>query len=470
MTVAADMEGATNNVWIVADVRRVQDFITESDRLSQMRGASRMLDALADPVDALTHPFEGVVHQARGGRFVVEVPADSTSAWCSGMRALFAQETGLPPDRLTIGTGSDQPAAFVAAGAAKQRAVLGESTSLALARPCEVCGRRPANGRRTFLRDEVLRICKVCDMRARAARTTAKDIWTDVGVTAETVSGDLSRFAKHSRPRGMVAVVVADGNSIGKAITNASTKGPEEAKKLSDALTAAVRKALLRATENTEQGGLLPLWVGGDDAVFVVRPQDAFRATAAFVAGFADAMSADELTMSAGVVICNASMPFHQVHRLGDELLDGVKARVRAGWGCGLAAGGMDVEVVHESVIGTRDERRTDRHGTGHLRPLAVVPAPGDDTAPSGPRRGPLGDLTMAEVVAMADTLIGTAVPRGAVRDLRHDSAIPLVEPEIVAIFHEAKAADRFETLREVFEILREKPRVERKPTGGATS
>jgi len=421
--------------WVaIADIRGVQGFIFETDRLAQMRGASYLLDALTTPVERITNDCDGTLVVKKGGRFEAtfenRLRADR---WKGLVLTAFRSATGLDSSRISFGSGPDAEQANRSLSDAKRETAPPAFVTHSLLSPCAWCGVRAA-----VAVDGDDLICQVCRARANGSTKAMTGLWDELSLEGRPTA-DLGGFAAGSKPRGRIALIVADGNDIGALMREATDK-----RAMSDRLSAATTVAVRRAAGCAGAGGLLPLWVGGDDAVLAVHAHRGLDAAVAFVREFqaemarAGAEDPSPVTMSAAVVIVRASHPFLESHALAHELLDNVKAAVRSkAWAAGV--GGLDVEVVNESVTGTLERRRS---GSGH-RPLAATTPPRDwgiDDAREHARR-----------------LIERRAPRSRVYQLRDDGPLPtFADPDVEQVVTAARKMRRLDTLRVLFELERD--------------
>ncbi len=438
------------SIFAVADIRRVQDFILETDRLVQMRGASRVFWTVCRMTSIVTAECGGQTTSDRGGHFVARLnDPEGAERWGLLVRAAFVRATGLPGERLVVGTGATEAEAFRAAAERKRVPAFDEVVGAPLARPCDQCGRRPAAMYLEAPGGVRLRSCKVCEKRTLAGREALKDLWDEIGLAPDGLGANLTQFAERSRPRGYLATLVADGNSIGEHLLRQAAN-PDEGAAFREALTRAVKDAVKVAAHEVDSRtprGLLPLWVGGDDVVFVVHPQNALLAAEVFVREFAVLLKDFGVTMSAGVVVAHADHPFTELHALGESLLQETKASVRADWGHGLVAGGIDIEVVKESVVvSLRDRRETE--GRRHLRPMAV-PRPNQQLPDS------FTDMTLSHAIETVGKLLEMEAPRSAIRALSGVKRPENLPASVHLVLGEAEVSNRLETVRELFELRR---------------
>ncbi|MFT4228498.1 Cas10/Cmr2 second palm domain-containing protein [Micropruina sp.] len=160
---------------------------------------------------------------------------------------------------------------------------------------------------------------------------------------------------------GWVAVVHADGNSLGNLIT--SLASPEELAGFSRALTAVTEAAFGEAVESlARENWIVPLIIGGDDVTFVCDGRHALAVTRAYLAAFERHAAATEaiagpaqretgrrhLTACAGIAFVKPHFPFHAAHELAEQLCRSAKTATKAN---AEGRSSYDFHVVHDSVV-----------------------------------------------------------------------------------------------------------------------
>lgn len=145
----------------------------------------------------------------------------------------------------------------------------------------------------------------------------------------------LEELGELSKPRGYLALLVADGDNMGSRMD--SLKNMNEIKEFARIVDQAVYNALLKAINKylrpIEEDNYLPfdiLLLGGDDLVLVTRAQSALDAAICLVEEFSSLTGNffnPPLTLSASVVIAHSHYPFSALLRLADSGLKFAKKK-----------------------------------------------------------------------------------------------------------------------------------------------
>ena len=378
--------------WLLADIRSVQRYIFESDVLAQMRGASALIAGFDRTVREVSLLNKGTVEIGLGGTYrIAFANGKEATRTQAELRRRFEPEVGLPITRLTtviVESSTDRSQAYVQLAEARSENVPVPSAPGGLVERCGICRRRPA-ATPVELPDSTLVLgCEVCAKRQEAARLSA-DPQPRSGRAAHQTR-NLGEFARSSKPAGYIAVLVADGDAIGRLMMHASDDSALSGA-LQQATTAAVAAASAAADDR-----LIEQWVGGDDAVLVCRPQSALRCAAALVRTFHSEMEnsgTTGVTMSCGVVVAHATMPFSNLLQLAEALLEESKSARRKEEEFG-GAGFIAFETMTASAAA----------GLGGIRPYPKPPFEVSETAPC--------------LLDHVDTVVRKLVQEGAARSL----------------------------------------------------
>lgn len=220
--------------------------------------------------------------------------------------------------------------------------------------------------------------------------------------------GDVDQFAALDGERANVAYLVADGNNMGQLFGECNAR---QLKDLSRHLDRAIRQALTVAqpTENiivespvmalarqlTEAGKykdekflpLLPLILAGDDIFILLPAIYALDFARRFCLAFEYFIMQSEViqalcqadppvpppTISAAVVFCKGSYPYHLAHRRGEELLKEAKKLVKS---VGLKYGEWHSAISFDFIVGSElvnNEQESKRPYRGRMSPYWVV-------------------------------------------------------------------------------------------------
>jgi len=293
------------------------------------------------------------------------------------------------------------------------------STELPVLAPCEWTGRGlaseivPQGDDRPAVSLDVAR-------RHEAAKQAKDGIANDLAslLSATTKLANLNRAQelKELVGSGYLALIHADGNGVGSALTSDATVVERATffHRNRVLLRRAVRKAIDRHCPSEGREPLIPLMLGGDDLLLVCRAEIALPFVVTLCKELAELQREDaggfKLTLGVGVVSAKHNIPIHRLHEVAEQLASSAKRRYR-----GLKDGGDEGRsVVDWAVYSTawvddpEDIRRRDWiRGAGQdLRVLSQRPV---DVVGAGLR-------TLQGLVAGAESLKGA--PRSQLRYL----------------------------------------------------
>jgi len=316
-----------------ADTDRTQQFVFQSARLPEIRGASMRLDALNRddlpnilaahglPPNPIMHAQDpGCVIYCGGGSLLALVPRDLAPTLIEEIEALYPRRTDMatitavalpitiaqargvlelapPPTGLT--SAAQQRLAAGARQTAVQQMMAQQALALRYrkqakasvphvetdphARQCQSCGRRPAADIQAGIPGEPPRyLCQVCSANGKAGRDK-KSWWNEqfvawaeenhqVRLTAPQAN-DLHEIGEVAK--GYIGYIYADGNSIGKRLEQANSlqEYSQLSQKLGQAAETAVYAALYQNLIQTRTNDVLPfeiITIGGDDVLLIV--------------------------------------------------------------------------------------------------------------------------------------------------------------------------------------------------------
>jgi hypothetical protein len=377
---------------VMLDVDAIQSWLFASVRLSEIAGASQLLVEFDDDIAGLAARYGGDALSTTGGAAVV-VFADDAKA------KQFIQEVRVEFRRRAVtgwlsaagpikfnGSPSFRNAREEAARALEQEKRLGhphdEPADLPFARRCQSCGAEPATTSRE-INGEVEWLGHACTAKRSARHRTS---WLNrLELRDRAVAKparDFDELTGHADPegRGSLAVVVADGNSIGERLRKLDrTEHRDFSRALDNALRAALSAAACRVLESW-QGSVLPLEVlfcGGDDTVVACRGDLGLPFAQTLVETFYTRAAAfpilschgGPLSLSAAIAITNPTFPFLVAHDIADQLLRHAKREARLR---GFVEGVIDFVRITESFADAgavlRDRRFADDAGEKEIR------------------------------------------------------------------------------------------------------
>lgn len=353
------------------EVGGIQQYIFEGARLREWRGASALLDRaerVKIPEEIDRRYGEAVVTLRQGGGVVLLGVEDGGPA--PGKVASVVEETyrthapgarvysaHVPLDASDV-SASLAALTFEATEARNRAPQVDPDVPLlgAMVRPCGSCGARPAETD-SEIADEGTLLCSVCASKAAhgrrvrggqqdgsvlarfAAHLEAAD--SPSALTPDDLDGgvpeDLSAIA--SVGNGSIALVQADGNSLGKTIQQVRTRSQYEA------LSAGIAREVQGAVFDTlaqhgpcpdgSPSGTLPweiIFLGGDDVLLAVADDIALqvargltrrvedRTESLFGDAPLDELGRSQLTMGTGVVVADAHVPMAVLRKLAHSL------------------------------------------------------------------------------------------------------------------------------------------------------
>lgn len=333
-------------VLLAADADRVTEYVFETPGLPEMQGASTQLKRLnldvvqqllqeADlPPGFMDESSPGCLIYAAGGGLLALVPASKADALRTAIERVYPEQTGVATTTcVRVDTSWEEvhtqfgPLFRRAGRELRARKQAKESLPffevLPFFRRCDACRKRPAT--------EILRIpgeaaefrCRACAAKRTSGRQWRSEWHDKLSVVLPEDGLDLEKIAG---AKGYIGVVYADGNGLGDWLekTRPVMEFRERSQKVSDSVGKAVEEAL-QVVWNNRRHLFEVLLVGGDDVLLIVPAGDALPVAHTLCRRFEQEMRADQLTMSAGVVIAEHHTPVYFLRRLAADLLKSAK-------------------------------------------------------------------------------------------------------------------------------------------------
>ena len=361
------------------EVGGIQSFIFDGSHLREWRGASALLDEtdrhtipqwLAQETTGI-HPLRsgGGVHVF--GRTAAGPPPE---AFSEQVRRRYQAEVPGAQVYVAVAPCGDASvpellaelsfAVAHARGMAPQSSP-GAAALHSLARPCDSCGRQPA-ATSSVMADAGDLICPVCSrkeevgIRVRRGETRSNVLsrfaaylevnesagaWGDASAIGDCVPDDLTALARQGD--GDIAIILADGNSLGKTLQEIS--GLEQYHAFSSGIAEAVEAAVFEALSQhpprpdpssaTASGtvGVLPweiIFLGGDDVLIVTTDtialavvQDMVRALERNTEETLSGFERERLTMGVGMVVSSPHVPMAALLNMAGQLERSAKNR-----------------------------------------------------------------------------------------------------------------------------------------------
>lgn len=364
------MTASTGLVLLMGDVDAIKDYVFESSRLPQIRGASTLLMRCEAEICRAIRAAGGQVLVARGGFLLAEAPASQIHRLADEISRIFASHTitatmtlawedpaAAPPSpspsisdgwagRLiradpSMRAASPNPfsrrVAFLAArlrAAKDSRSAVPTLETLPFARKCAICARRNAS-ESLYLPEGPLPVCPVCAKRhqtGREARSGLRRMWR---LWHPDFPGqppqDLEQLVEGA-PHGRLAFIYADGNDIGRHLM--APRDPQEYQKFSRKIYRGARRAVfeaLRIALKDWQGKFWPfelINIGGDDITLLIQARYALPFALFFLERFHYYTGH---TASCAIVIADHKYPIRYFEALAADLLKQAKERAKSG-------------------------------------------------------------------------------------------------------------------------------------------
>jgi hypothetical protein len=348
-----------------ADADRIKDFVFESVKLPEIRGASQVIrdltgDGTETSLTAVLIEYglpDSCVIYAGGGSLLALVPQAIARQVGAEIETRYARATGsatmtaiaLPAQttRLANHFGEHVRLAGLRLRAAKQsRAITPHFEVTPLGRRCASCGARPA-GENDLRLNEPRYLCWVCQNKIRQAdrleyehkfeRSLMQgDFYLSdrpEGTTGLRRAGDLTDIAAASHDR-LVGLIYVDGDGVGNMLYGSETIHDFQSR--SRALTATLESVVLRALARRlrpagDYHAFEIVAIGGDDAVLFVPGDTALVVAMEICETFSTELGRQgwdpSPTMSAGVIISHEHNPVRFMREMADQLLRSAKKR-----------------------------------------------------------------------------------------------------------------------------------------------
>lgn len=357
-----------------ADTDRVKSYVYSSTKLSEMRGASSILDDLNQEDIEKIFNKEGLNKDCilfnKGGSVLAIVPSSKAEKVKSEIEILYPKNThGLAT--ITVVTEiidhSELESGFkeiIKKLSNKLRKAKEEKKEFPVyevipyARRCDSCGIRPANFKYEYPEETYL--CKSCSYkRDRGVDEKSGFIRKFKQFLEEKNDDNYKRIVKEyeklnknydilKKPQeikdiedenGYIGVIYADGNEIGNIIENkldSPWKFIEFSEKLYDITEKSTYSAIAKYI--VPKGGILPfeiVSIGGDD-LFIILPADiTFQVIDQLCKNLEDRLKnsgmkeMENITFSFGTTITKSNFPIYYIYDLVNQLLKNAKKKAK---------------------------------------------------------------------------------------------------------------------------------------------
>jgi len=310
------------NSLVAFDTNQIKQYVFTTDKLKEIRGASAILDelnrkfmpAIVDGEMIYAHGGSGLflVEQGRVQPAIEEVQ-QSYALHTGGAASITGVSCELPDD---FDHQHDdirplwQKLAFRLKSTKARNALTEAIITHPLLRPCESCGIFPG----TEVRDGDI-VCSACTHK-RDQNTVIRE------QHQENKPDDFNQIGELSTPKGYFALIYADGDGLGRALSQCKTltKVQEFAKAVDYSLQEAVREA----TRHLPPQSYDQLLLGGDDLVMVIQAQSALEVALNIVDQFRAKIQeklGEPLTLSAAVIWAHTKFPFRALLDIAETSL-----------------------------------------------------------------------------------------------------------------------------------------------------
>ncbi len=346
----------TKGYFVMFRANKIQDLVHSSSRLREVAGGSYQLEEFCGNVPSELCTKLGINNRTiitSAGGVISIIFEDRTTAkdFAGHLQELYRRVIG---GRLLSSMDFDQPDATgsevkTLVDAAIRRAKrLGNPPTATIANPyvatCKSCGENLAELRETI--DDVDQFyCSTCSRKNRAFESFREAFGKDLDKKRQ-IPESVDEIAK-TDPRGYIAYMVSDGNSMGSFFRSMKDKGLDKVTWASEEMPRIIERALcspasdaveeagyLQGSENDALLPIFPLIIGGDDC-FVVWPAPCgFSMALDFMEQFSKQMKDEfetDVTMSVGLVLTKQTLSHKQAHQIGERLLQIAKQKSKKG-------------------------------------------------------------------------------------------------------------------------------------------
>jgi hypothetical protein len=399
--------------WLVSfDTDRIKEYLFATSTLSDIREASALLDRLNNQIGTAivgVYPqFDPddpgqLIYAAGGGAMALLPTKEIAERAIREVEKLYRQETviaSITGEKVEIKEGDHfgEKAHYLGHLLRKRKGEKGKPRVLPVApfmRFCDACAQHPAV---EVEGDEF--ICRACQVKRQRAKSEARrGLWKKlIEVTQEDklpdefpdewqplldetlnktyelheFPRDFNDIGKSARRSGYIALIYADGNSMGSVLQKLPDAGAYRAfsQQVDDLLRRVTYKALMAQVVGRIHAPLFEvLMIGGDDLMLVTTPEMAFDVTLQFMQDFeqysrplGQRYGFGHLSLGTGIVIAKDSFPIQVMKDLATDLQK-KKAKQRSFETGG--GGAVDFMVVtsagSESLDHIRDEVLTEK-------------------------------------------------------------------------------------------------------------
>jgi len=365
------------------DTDRIKDYVFATEKLREIRGASRLIDELNQCL--LWQTAKQVCPDAEevffgGGSGALLAPSEAKAKEIiMAVEELYRRETftasisgaclPLAPATRTSGFGKRmETAAFQLRQIKDEKARRMLVAVEPYTQPCASCERHPAA--QVFDQEPLCASCAKKRTEDEERRKIEEEKRREAKPAEPRLAVDLNELGDKARPPGYIGFIYADGNNMGDLL--ARPDRVEDYRKLADRLSQLVRdsihEGLKKYSAREEIQPYEKLLVGGDDLVIVTAGDLALDAALDMADRFesqssavlqAAGLPAEKLTLAMGVVLAHATFPIAAFRQLAEQLLKRAKRRcAEEGYETSAidfmvvtAAGSSDVKTLRDETL-----------------------------------------------------------------------------------------------------------------------
>lgn len=352
--------------YLAYDVEHIKRYIFSSRLLKTVVGGSLAVREFDDEISKLLKENQFNVIYASGGTGLAKAPENVDEDSVRQKILDLAKDYGLSVSVILKDVDSvklEQPDFFDPAGnlgdigklfarigflmnKEKQKLRKSEIRSMNELKICKICGDHEATTSITT-KDGNVDCCEICRKKYYLAQSSnASDNTYDISKIAEKPSDS-------EESTGYIAVIYADGNSLGTLFNRCKTI--DEYKKLSQLIDDVVEKKTKELVERHTEYFARPV-LGGDDILLFVPPSKALKILKDLHEEITNSLSGMKIDFSYALMVAPADLPFLISYDMVNQMLKNSKAQRNSGNGCFITFEYVD---RIEQNRGSKDNKKT---------------------------------------------------------------------------------------------------------------
>lgn len=349
------------------DTDRIKEYVFATEKLREIRGASRLLDSLNDEGEmqrfmaSVGSNYESIFWG--GGSGAVLAPSkEAAERLIEEVETLYRTGTvtaSISGACIPINVESDNFGEKMKAAGFRLRRAKDEKAARilpggeAFTQPCASCQRYPAM---TVDADDNAALCASCARKREKEKSRKRE-----GEQSRSFD-DLNELGERSRPSGYIGFIQCDGNNTGDLLT--SLPKSDSYKALAKGLRTLIEESTLNLSPESHE----VLLAGGDDLILVTTADIALK-VAIGIAQHIENQSAvlldrvglngSKCTVAVSVVLAHATFPIAAFRSLADQLLKNAKRKcAEEGYRTSVidfmvvtSAGSSDIATMRDEVL-----------------------------------------------------------------------------------------------------------------------